>query len=253
MSLKIRTETDPDYPDVKIVNLQGRITLEESSGALKNALKDLVAEADGHPVNILLNMAGLSYTDSSGIGEMVEGFTIVTKGGGKLKILGLQKKLDDRLRAHTLHTVFHIYNDRDAALRSFNEPDFTVTTTPAPEPYQHIDIIRPTGMLSLGSGVSEVQNAILQSRPQALIDFSGVTFIEPRAFKDLRDLRDLQDRLTYREIRLLNPWRDGDTLSRTEIASTEWRAYDDQNEAIEKGVLELDDRLRTRICASISA
>ena len=37
---------------------------------------------------LLLNLAEVSYIDSSGIGEMVSGFTTVTNQGGMVKLLG---------------------------------------------------------------------------------------------------------------------------------------------------------------------
>jgi anti-sigma B factor antagonist len=69
---------------------------------------------------ILLNLADVSYIDSSGIGEMVSGFTTITNGGGKLKLLNLNKRVKDLLQITKLYTVFDAYEDEAAAVRSFN-------------------------------------------------------------------------------------------------------------------------------------
>ena len=49
---------------------------------------------------LLLNLGDVSYIDSSGIGEMVSGFTSVTNQGGQLKLLNLTKRVKDLLTDH---------------------------------------------------------------------------------------------------------------------------------------------------------
>ena len=76
MSVKLNTR---QVGDVSVVDVAGRITLGEGSSALRDALRGMVA--NGHK-KILLNMSEVSYIDSSGIGELVSGFTSVTNSGG---------------------------------------------------------------------------------------------------------------------------------------------------------------------------
>jgi len=68
---------------------------------------------------ILLNLANVSYIDSSGIGELVSGFTTVTNQGGELKLLNLTKRVHDLLQITKLYTVFEVFDDEAAAVRSF--------------------------------------------------------------------------------------------------------------------------------------
>jgi Anti-anti-sigma regulatory factor (antagonist of anti-sigma factor) len=70
--------------DVSVVDVAGRITLGEGSSALRDTLRGLVT---GNHKRILLNLGDVSYIDSSGIGELVSGFTTVTNQGGQLKLL----------------------------------------------------------------------------------------------------------------------------------------------------------------------
>jgi anti-sigma B factor antagonist len=102
--------------DVTVVDVAGRITLGEGSSALREALRDLVGK--DHK-KILLNLGEVSYIDSSGIGELVSGFTTVTNAGGQLKLLGLNKRVKDLLQITKLYTVFDVHEDEAGAVRSF--------------------------------------------------------------------------------------------------------------------------------------
>jgi anti-sigma B factor antagonist len=68
---------------------------------------------------ILLNLGEVSYIDSSGIGELVSGFTTVTNSGGALKLLNLNKRVKDLLQITKLYTVFDVHEDEAGAIRSF--------------------------------------------------------------------------------------------------------------------------------------
>ena len=102
--------------DVTVVDVAGRITLGEGSSALRDTLKEIVGKGQK---NILLNLGDVSYIDSSGIGELVSGFTTVTNAGGKLKLLNLNKRVKDLLQIAKLYTVFDVHEDEAHAVRSF--------------------------------------------------------------------------------------------------------------------------------------
>ena len=69
---------------------------------------------------LLLNLADVTYIDSSGIGELVSGFTTVTNSGGQLKLLNLTKRVKDLLQITKLYTVFEVFDDEAEAIRSFS-------------------------------------------------------------------------------------------------------------------------------------
>ena len=69
--------------------------------------------------NILLDLGGVSFMDSSGVGELVGCYTTVMNRGGKLKLLHLPAKLNELLHVTQLITVFEVYEDEGDALRSF--------------------------------------------------------------------------------------------------------------------------------------
>jgi anti-sigma B factor antagonist len=102
--------------DVTVIDVAGRITLGEGSSALREALRDLVGK---NQKKILLNLGDVTYIDSSGIGELVSGFTTVTNSGGSLKLLNLNKRVKDLLQITKLYTVFDVHEDEAGAIRSF--------------------------------------------------------------------------------------------------------------------------------------
>ena len=101
---------------VTVIDLSGRITLGEGSALLRETLRDLLNK--GHK-NIVLNLGDVNYIDSSGIGELVSGFTSVKNQGGELKLLHLTKKVHDLLQITKLYTVFDVHSDEHAAVSSF--------------------------------------------------------------------------------------------------------------------------------------
>ena len=113
MSVKLTTR---QVGDVTVVDVAGRITLGEGSSTLRDAMRDLVSKGQK---KILLNLGDVSYIDSSGIGELVSGFTTVTNGGGALKLLNLNKRVKDLLQITKLYTVFDVHEDEAGAIRSF--------------------------------------------------------------------------------------------------------------------------------------
>jgi anti-sigma B factor antagonist len=103
---------------VTIVDLSGRITLGEGSVILRDMVRDLLAKGNK---KILLNLADVSYIDSSGIGELVSAYTHVRREGGELKLLNLTKKVHDLLQITKLYTVFDIKDDEAAAVAAFGK------------------------------------------------------------------------------------------------------------------------------------
>jgi anti-sigma B factor antagonist len=101
---------------ITIVDLSGRISLGEGSALLRRTVRDLLD--NGH-IKILLNLGDVNYIDSSGIGELVSGFTAVRSREGQLKLLNLTKKVHDLLQITKLFTVFEVYSDEGTAVMSF--------------------------------------------------------------------------------------------------------------------------------------
>ena len=102
--------------DVTVLDMDGKITIGEGSVALRSAVRRLIEEGKK---KILLNLGGVGYVDSSGIGELVSSYTTTSSKGGQLKLLNLTQKMEDLLGITKLLTVFDTYDDEATALNSF--------------------------------------------------------------------------------------------------------------------------------------
>jgi anti-sigma B factor antagonist len=102
--------------DVTILDMDGKITIGDGNVALRSAIRRLIEEGKK---KILLNLGGVSYVDSSGIGELVSSYTTIQREGGQLKLLNLTQKIQDLLGITKLLTVFDTYDEESKALNSF--------------------------------------------------------------------------------------------------------------------------------------
>jgi anti-sigma B factor antagonist len=114
MSLKIESR---EVAHVTILDVQGRIILGDELTALRDAVHKLVEQGQK---KIILNLAGVDYIDSSGVGELVGCYTTVRKAGGELKLLNLTQKVQDVLHVTKLYTVFDVRDDEFKAVKSFD-------------------------------------------------------------------------------------------------------------------------------------
>ena len=101
--------------DVVVLDLKGRVTLGEGDQLLKDKVNSLVNQGRKR---IVLNLAGVPYIDSAGLGEIVGSYTTVSRQGGSLKLLNLTKKITDLLAITKLLTVFDTFESEDEAVRS---------------------------------------------------------------------------------------------------------------------------------------
>ena len=110
-SLTIRQEGD-----VTVVDAAGRITMGESAAALQQSLRGLTAQGTK---KILLNLAGVSFMDSAGMGEMVGCYVSGSRMGTKIKICEATRRISDVLQMTRLTNVLDVYDSEHEALQSF--------------------------------------------------------------------------------------------------------------------------------------
>src|SRR4030081_821620 len=103
---------------VEVVKVSGRIELGEGSAAIREVVRDLLAKGRK---KILLNLADVYYIDSAGLGALVSAFTSVRNEGGELKLVYLTKKVQDLWKMTRLYPVFEIFDDEEAAIKSFEK------------------------------------------------------------------------------------------------------------------------------------
>jgi anti-sigma B factor antagonist len=111
--------------DVTILDLSGRLSLGEevafgpgSGVVLSETVRGLTKKGQK---KIVLNLAGLTYVDSSGVGQLVGALTTARNQGGDVKLLKASRQILDLLKTTKLDTVFEIQEDEAAAIQSFSK------------------------------------------------------------------------------------------------------------------------------------
>jgi len=114
VQLRINTRT---IDGVLIVDCHGRIVFGEESANLRDTVKKLINENK----NIVLNLSGVSYIDSGGLGTLVALYTSAQNNGGKIKLASLTPRVGDLLQVTKLVTIFEVYDNEEQAVQSFRK------------------------------------------------------------------------------------------------------------------------------------
>jgi anti-sigma B factor antagonist len=115
MGFQITTRT---LERVIVVDAVGRLTLSDSHTQLRDMIYVLCS--NGHK-KFLLNLAGVDFIDSDGMGELVRCYTSVRQRGGEMKLAHLNQHVQNIFNVTRLNTLFEIYAEERAALQSFGE------------------------------------------------------------------------------------------------------------------------------------
>ena len=101
---------------VAILDLSGKLALGDGDGLLKDKVNSLVHQG---LKEIALNLGGLSYMDSAGLGELISVHSTATRAGGHIKIFNLTKRVSDLLTITKVLTVFDVFESEQETLNSF--------------------------------------------------------------------------------------------------------------------------------------
>ena len=102
--------------EVMILDVRGKLTIGDGDELLKDKINSLIQQGRK---KLILNLEGVPYVDSAGLGEIVRTYTTVSRQGGNLKLLNLTKRITDLLMITKLLTVFDTYDSEQEALNSF--------------------------------------------------------------------------------------------------------------------------------------
>ncbi len=106
-----------DVGEIRVISLSGKITI----GSGDVMLRELITKSlDEGKDKVLLDLAGVSAIDSSGIGEMVASYTSAKNRGAELKLVNLSKKINDILQVTQLITVFDVFDNEEEAIANFS-------------------------------------------------------------------------------------------------------------------------------------
>ena len=110
------TLTERRAGDVSILDLKGRLVLEDGDAVLRQRINDLVAQGR---LKILVNLQDVTYVDSCGVGVLIAKYVSLRKKGGDVKLLHLTSRSHRVMEISKLLSVFETFDSEDHALRSF--------------------------------------------------------------------------------------------------------------------------------------
>jgi anti-sigma B factor antagonist len=100
---------------IEILTLAGRLTLGDGCSSLREAVRKIAERK----ADLLVDLAGVNYIDSAGLGELVACFNSVTAAGREMKLLRPGKRVDSMLHITKLYSTFDIYEEEAPALAGF--------------------------------------------------------------------------------------------------------------------------------------
>ena len=111
MTINIRT-----VDQVTILDLSGSFKAGEAEKGFRNSVGELLSAGVNY---IAVNLAGVSFLDSSGVGSLVHTFLTLKEKGGKFKVFAATKQVALTLRMVRLDKVLGLAEDEATALAGF--------------------------------------------------------------------------------------------------------------------------------------
>src|SRR5579864_8198872 len=112
MSFTITKQTSDK---VEILHLAGRLTLGDGTSAVREATRKALDSGQ----NILIDLSGVDYVDSAGLGELVSAYASAASRGLAVKLLRPLKKVHSLLHITKMYSTFEIFEDEGEAMASF--------------------------------------------------------------------------------------------------------------------------------------
>ena len=100
---------------IALIELAGRLTINDQPGMLKDAVAAAVGDGSRH---VLLDLSGVRYIDSTRLGEIIAAHITVSRQGGRLKLVGTPDRIVELLEIAGLGGIFERYASADDAKKS---------------------------------------------------------------------------------------------------------------------------------------
>jgi anti-sigma B factor antagonist len=114
VQLRLSTRT---VDGVMVMDCEGRLVFGEESASLRDSVKNLISQNN----HIVLNLGGVNYIDSGGLGTLVALYTTARNAGGAIKLAALTQRVGDLLQVTKLLTVFEVFDTVEDAVKSFRK------------------------------------------------------------------------------------------------------------------------------------
>jgi anti-sigma B factor antagonist len=115
-SLQLKLTVRP-VDDIVVVDCAGRIVFGEESADLRDTVRMVITQSK----RIILNLSGVTYIDSGGLGTLVALYTTARSNGGSIKLANLTQRVGDLLQVTKLVTIFDVHDSVEKAIESFRK------------------------------------------------------------------------------------------------------------------------------------
>ena len=105
--------TERRVGDITIVDLDGKVTIGDTNRRLHEKLRSIVTDGRN---KIILNLKKVKVIDSSGLGEIVAGYSTLKAHGGSLVLINMPDRVTDLMTITKLYTVFDVFQSESEAL-----------------------------------------------------------------------------------------------------------------------------------------
>ena len=105
--------------DVTVVDVGGRITIQEGADQFRDLTRDLIRQGR---VKLVLNLREVPYIDSTALGEIIRSYTSVIRKGGSVKLLNVSAHVHQLFVMTRLLSVFDLFDSETEAVKSFGKP-----------------------------------------------------------------------------------------------------------------------------------
>jgi anti-sigma B factor antagonist len=109
--------TEREVGDVTVLDLDGQLVFDDGDALFRERVNDLIAR---DRVKLVINLAGVTYIDSAGIGVLIGRFLGVRRRGGDMRLANLTTRSHRVMTITQLLNVFEVFDSVDAAIHSFD-------------------------------------------------------------------------------------------------------------------------------------
>jgi anti-sigma B factor antagonist len=103
--------------DIVIVDCSGRIIFGEESADLRDTVRMVISQSK----RVILNLSGVTYIDSGGLGTLVALYTTARNNGGSIKLANLTQRVGDLLQVTKLVTIFDVHDSEEKAIEAYRK------------------------------------------------------------------------------------------------------------------------------------
>jgi anti-sigma B factor antagonist len=103
---------------VRVIKINGRLDPGDGPDKLSDMVQQFVSEDEIH---FLLDLRGVTYISSTGVGSLIKCYRSVLKQKGLVKLLSPSQSVMNILSISKLDGVFEIFSDEKEALASFSK------------------------------------------------------------------------------------------------------------------------------------